>query len=165
MTSTPIKKSAGGRPPKFAEGRRPITLTLPDRILALLAQVHADRARAIVKCVEAVMEGKADDKNAVQLLEVLPGKALIVIQAGHALLQKIDWLRVVEIAPSRHLLVLPPGMPIERLEVELRDLRESLDAGQSRELRMLEQLQSTLIEQRRKQTLSKGELLFVDISQ
>ena len=103
-------------------------------------------------------------RNAVELLEVLPGRALIVLQAGHAMFEKIDWLRMVEIAPSRYLLVLPTGMPIERLEVELRDLRESLDSSQTGEHQMLEQLQSLLIEQRRKKSLSKGELLFVDVS-
>ncbi len=47
--------SQGGRPAKFDEPRRPVTVTLPVRILTQLAEIDADRARAIVKAVEAVL--------------------------------------------------------------------------------------------------------------
>ena len=48
------KKNRTGRPAKFAEPSRPVTVTLPERILDLLAAVDSDRAQAIVKTVEAI---------------------------------------------------------------------------------------------------------------
>lgn len=162
MTSTQIGKRAGGRPPKFKEVRRPITVTLPERILKALERVSPDRAKALVKCVEATLGTEANKKGAVELIEVLPGKALIVVNSNQSL-SRIDWLRLVEIAPARYLLVFPPGMPIERLEVELQDLVENLTPAEPEERLLLERLQKMLTQQRRQKNLSKGELLLVDI--
>ena len=163
MRSILIRKPAGGRPPKFNEKRRPITVTLPERALRVLEAVSKDRAKAIVKCVETAVGIDSGDKSAVQLVEVLPGKALIVIRAGHSLLAQIEWLRLVEIAPARHILVLPVGMPIERLEVELQDLLESLPAESVAEHNFLERLRVMIVSQRRKKSISKAEFLLVDI--
>ena len=88
---------------------------------------------------------------------------MIVIGAGRALLEKIEWLRLVEIAPARHLLVLPTGMPIERLEVELLDLLDELAPSAVSERNFLERLRGMIVSQRRKKTISKAEFLFVDV--
>ena len=79
-------------------------------------------------------------------------------------LNRIEWLHLIEMAPARYLLLVPPGMPIERLEVELRDLMENLEADEADEYRMLEMLQNILVQHRRKKTVTKGELLFVDVA-
>ena len=39
-----VEKHPGGRPAKFAEPSRPVTVTLPERVLQLLAAVDADLA-------------------------------------------------------------------------------------------------------------------------
>ena len=71
MAST--SKSAGGRPPKFDEPRRPVTVTLPKRTLSALAALDADRARAIVKLVDAALSSK---KNGAKLVcAVFPGSS------------------------------------------------------------------------------------------
>lgn len=163
MTSTTIRKPAGGRPPKFTESRRPVTVTLPDRILRSLAEVSRDRAKAIVKCVEAVAGAGVSGDRAVELVEVLPGKAIIVVKAGRELFEKIDWLRLVEIAPARHILVLPAGVPVERLEVELRDLIDGLPATATAERSVLERCWSILVAQRRKKSIYKAEFMLVDV--
>lgn len=162
MTSTKNGKRAGGRPPKFREGSRPITVTLPERILEALERVNPDRARALVKCVEMATSAEGVERTPVELIEVLPGKALIVVNSNR-ILNKIDWLRLVEISPARYLLVLPSGMPIERLEVEIQDLAETLDPKEGGEHRLLTQLQKMLVQYRRQKTVSKGALLFVDV--
>ena len=74
-----MKKPAGGRPPKFREARRPVTVTLPERVLKTLEAVNPDRALAIVKCVDAVAGKGEHAAKPVELVEVLPGKALIVV--------------------------------------------------------------------------------------
>jgi hypothetical protein len=162
MTAIKKNKGAGGRPPKFTEVCRPVTVTLPERILHSLERVSSDRAKALVKCVEAAIGTDHIHHAPAELVEVLPGKALIVVNSNRTLNQ-IEWLRLVEMAPARYLLVLPPGIPIERLELEMRDLQENLTEGETEERLLLEQLQKLLAQQRRQKTLSKGELLLVDL--
>jgi hypothetical protein len=155
------KKNAGGRPPKFPELRRPVTVTLPERILQKLEVVNRDRSRAIVKCVEAVAGEGDRPLKSVELIEVAPGKALIVMRPSKSLSQ-IKWLRLVEIAPARYLLALPSGTHVEVLEVAIHDLLDDLDPG-SDERTLLTELQKIIGYQRRRRSLSKAELLFVDI--
>lgn len=160
MSETPRKPSAG-RPPKFQEASRPVTVTLPVRVLKALESVSPDRAEAIVKCVEAV-SGKGDQAlKAVELVEVIPGKALIVVGPSR-LLKQTDWLRLAEIAPARFLLVLPSGTPVDTLEVAVQDLIERLGPDDEGERRVLTELRALLADQRRQKTVSKAELLFVD---
>lgn len=161
MTSVKIRKTGGGRPPKFRESRKPITVTLPNRVLKALELVNPDRAVAIVKCVEAVVGVGTKGRFSVELVEVLPGKSLIVVGSCRSL-HHLDWLRLVEIAPARFLLVLPTGMPVERLEVELNDLLDGLDPAEVDERALLAGLREIVVQQRRQKKVSKAEMLFID---
>src|SRR5450759_23990 len=112
------KKNAGGRPPKFSVPRRPVTVTLPERTLSQLAAIDTDKARAIVKATDAV-RGYGDSRfRTVELVEMAPGKSLIVVSPSQAL-KRIPFLKLIEIAPARHLLTIPSGTAIESLEVAL----------------------------------------------
>jgi hypothetical protein len=155
------QKHAGGRPPKYDECRRPITVTLPERILRDLHSINPDRSRAIVKCVETVI-GKKSGRNfkLVELIELTPGKALIVVGPS-ASLQQIEWLRLVEISPLRYLLVLPSGMAVEVLEVTIHDILRDLDPNNS-ESALLKELLDVISPQRRGGSITKADLLFVD---
>jgi hypothetical protein len=155
-------KASGGRPPKFSELRRPITVTLPERVLRALESVNSDRARAIVKCVEAVVGRGEHAAKPVELVEVMPGKALIVIGPCKSL-SKISWLRLVEIAPARYLLVFPSGKSAESLELEIMDLLENLDDPDNVERALMDELRKLISHHRRGQRVSKQELVFVDI--
>jgi hypothetical protein len=137
-------------------------VTLPERILGQLEAIGHDRARAIVKCVETVLNDDGNPAKKVQLVEVAPGKALIVIRPCSSL-HKIAWLRLAEIAPGRHLLVLPPGTPVDSLEVALLDLIEGLAPEDSDERSLIEELRSVIGQQRRRRTVTKAELVFVDV--
>jgi len=155
------KKHAGGRPPKYSEARRPITVTLPERILNNLQSINPDRSRAIVRCVETAMEKGDPPFKPVELIEVTPGQALIVVGPSSSLRQ-IEWLRLVEIAPLRYLLVLPSGTAVEVLEVTIQDLLERLDPD-SNEIVLLRELLDIIGSQRRGQSISKAELLVINI--
>ena len=155
--------SAGGRPPKFSEPRRPITVTLPERILVNLESISRDRARAIVKCVEAVAGDGNSSFKPVELIEVLPGKALIIV-GSIRLLKQIKWLRLMEITPARWMLVIPSGTPIEALEIEIQDLLDKMKLFEKEERRILVELRALLAKLRRQDTVSKAELLFVETS-
>jgi hypothetical protein len=156
-----VQKHEGGRPPKYGEPSKPITVTLPERILKDLQSINPDRSRAIVKCVETLMEKGGRSLKHVQLIEVVPGKALIVV--GPSLyLRQIEWLQLVEITPLRYLLVLPSGTPVEALEVTIQDLLGQVDPDSDEKV-ILTELLDVIGFQRRDRSISKAELLFFSI--
>lgn len=155
------EKHAGGRPPKYREDRRPITVTLPERILRDLQSINPDRSQAIVKCVEAAIDKCDRSFKPVELIEFTPGKALILVGPSSSLRQ-IEWLHLVEITPLRYLLVIPSGTTVEALEVTIHDLLRHLETDSSESV-LLTELLKVIGHQRRSKSISKAELLFVDI--
>lgn len=156
---TTAKRS--GRPPKFKEARRPVTVTLPERTLRQLAAMHEDRAMAIVKLAEQATH--AGPEEAAKPLEVVPisrNQAILLVGPSLALL-RIHGLRLVEVAPSRFLLVVPSGTPVESLEVNIRDQLESLRESEASDRELLQNLLRLLGRQRRTAGMSKAELLLI----
>jgi hypothetical protein len=150
----------GGRPPKFDEPRRVVTVTLPERTLRQLAAVEPDLARAVVKVAQKALAGGRSPKAPVELIEAFPGTSVIVVAASRAL-RKIPWLRLIEIAPSRFLLTIVPGTPVETFEVELLDALESLPKDDHHERKILTELHRSLRSLRRGGAIRKAEILFV----
>ena len=157
MQKTGQKRTAG-RPPKFDERRRPVTVTLPQRVLDTLESVDADRARAIVRVTETAVGSNKAEQSLVELVEIGPRQCILVVGRSRQL-QKIPWLKLVEIAPARNLLIIPPGTPIETLEVSLSDLAEDAP-GNTWEGRMLTELRLLIGRMRREKRISKGEIIF-----
>lgn len=151
-----------GRPPKFEEARRPVTVTLPERTLQQLAALNNDRARAIVKATTLAIGFESGERPLVDLVEVRPSEAIIVVGPSQRL-GEIDWLRLVEIAPARHLLVIPTGTAIEQLEVAVGDLLERLTPDEKYEHELLTELHRVLRQRRRQQEVSKAEILLINI--
>lgn len=159
---TEAKIGSKGRPPKFREPRHPVTMTLPERILDRLAEIDPDRTCAVVKATEAVMGTGRGRLKPVELVEMAPGKSLIVVGPSKALRQ-IPWLKLIEIAPARYLLTIPSGTPIEGLEVALRDLFHKPELQKNeREATILNELLNLIGHQRRTHRLSKAEVLITD---
>ncbi|MGH7818140.1 MAG: hypothetical protein ACREQ9_00030 [Candidatus Binatia bacterium] len=158
-----VAANPGGRPRKFREPSRPITLTLPERTLRQLEVVDADRARAIVKVTDAVVSHDSAATNPVQIVEIEPGTAIILVGPSKVL-QQIPFLRLVEVAPARYLLTVPTGTPIESLEVALLDVLEGLPSREKHERALLEELRNHFRRFRHGQKMSKAELLFVGTS-
>ena len=155
-------KGQGGRPPKFNEPCRPVTVTLPKRILAQLEAIDTDRARALVKVTDAVAGARGDRFRPVELVEMAPGISLIVVGPSQALKQ-IAGLKLIEIAPARYLLTLLSGMPSESLEVALSDLLKDPDMQHNeRERVILQELMNLIGHQRRTQCISKAEILIIN---
>jgi hypothetical protein len=162
MTQENPEQRTGGRPPKFDEPRRPITVTLPERTLRQLSAISLDRAQAIVKVTDAVAGSNRTERRLVELIEVAPGKAVIVV--GPCLsLKQIPWLRLVEIAPGRNLLILPSGKAVDSLEVAILDIIENLSTLDDRERALLEELRGQLCRLRREDKISKAEIIFFDV--
>ncbi|OGV71331.1 MAG: hypothetical protein A2269_00190 [Lentisphaerae bacterium RIFOXYA12_FULL_60_10] len=157
------RKQSRGRPRKFTDSSRPVTVTLPEHTLQQLAAIDKDRARAIVKSVDFATGSGTDAPNPVELIEVASGKAIIVVGPSKAL-RTISWLKMIEITPTRYLLALPSGKAIESLEVTIRDLIENRkDAPEGPEKALLEELCKDLGKHRRSEKVTRGELLFVEI--
>jgi hypothetical protein len=156
------KKNAGGRPRKFAEPSHPITVTLPENTLAKLSALDPDRAKAIVKCADMAAGGNRTGQEPINVVEVAPGKAIILVGPSNSL-KRIKWLRMVQVAPFRYLLTIPTGTPVESLEVAILDTLENLSGEEATERPLLESLKHLISHQRRKATISKNELLFIDI--
>lgn len=150
-----------GRPPKFRGPRRPVTVTLPESTLARLSSIDLDRARAIVKVTDAVIPAEARQQSLVDLVEVSPGLAVILVGPSPRL-RKIEWLRLVEVAPLRFLLSIPTGTSIDSLELAVLDLLEDPTLDDDSERSLLIQLKDLIGGLRRRGQLSKGEMLFVD---
>lgn len=156
------KKKRGGRPPKFHEPRRPVTMTLPKRILDQLADIDPDRTCAVVKVTEAVVGTGRGRFKPVELIEMAPGKSMIIVGPSKALKQ-IPWLKLIEIAQARYLLTIPSGTPIEALEVALRDLASHSEIQKNkREKPVLYELLDLIGHHRRTQRLSKAEILIIE---
>jgi len=154
-------RGSGGRPPKFDEPRRPVTITLPERTLDRLAAVHPDRATAIVKLVDdALPEPTNGGRRLVDVVPVARGAAVILVAPSRSL-RRIPWLRLAEISPRRHLLTVVPGTPIESLEVAILDLIEGLPADENYERTILTKLRMLIGTSRRSRGISKFEMLYV----
>jgi hypothetical protein len=150
-----------GRPPKFQEPRRPITVTLPESTLARLAAIEPDRARAIVKATNAAMPADAKGRKPVELIEVMPGLGIIIVGPSRYL-QRIKWLRLIELAPTRFLVTIPTGTPVDSLELAIIDLLQNVKRHDEWEKSILEALRDLMRQVRLAGKLTKAELLFVD---
>jgi hypothetical protein len=154
-------RKTSGRPPKFEEARRPITVTLPERTLQQLAALSKDRAKAIVKATTLAIGFESGERPLVDIVEVRPGESVIIVGPSRRLLE-ISWLRMVEIAPARHLLVIPTGTAIEQLEVAVDDLFDRLLSDEKYEHELLSELYRVLQQRRRQQEVSKAEILLLN---
>jgi hypothetical protein len=154
-------KRRKGRPPKFEESRRPVTVTLPESTLARLAAINPDRAQAIVKAVGTKAPLDAKHQKQVELVEVAPGVGIILVGPSRYL-KRIKWLRLVEIAPMRYLLTIPVGTPVDSLELAVVDLLEKLESLDEWERSVLEQLRDLMRTLRLGDKVYKAELLFID---
>jgi hypothetical protein len=136
-------------------------VTLPEGTLARLASIDPDRARAIVKATDAAMPVDGKRQMQVDLVEVSPGLSMIMVGPSQ-LLPKIQWLRLVEVAPMRFLLSIPLGASIDSLELAVIELLEDNKQYDGWEHSLLTQLRALIRRLRSRGELSKAEMLFVD---
>ena len=157
----PYDNAKGGRPAKFDEPSRPVTITLPDRILERIKEIDDDRAKGIVKAVETALAGAGDaPAEPVRKLRIAKDESLLVV-ARSRLLAAVPWITLIEIAPGRHLLSLRDGATIEKLEVTLGDLLDSNPDASQAERNVLRTLLSRIRAPRRNQAVRKEEILVV----
>ena len=159
-TQHPGPANKGGRPSKFDEPSRPVTMTLPDRILARLREIDGDRARAVVKAVEAVLGSDRAPRESVAEMRVAEDESLLVV-SDNRFLRSIPWLSLLEVGPGRFLLSLQDGVQIEKLEVTLEDLIETDASVGEADRAFLRTLLDRIRAPRRSQTVRSEQILVV----
>lgn len=156
------KPTAGGRPRKFKEPSGPVTVTLPDRTLELLRRIDADRARAIVKAVDAVVGSQSSGTTEVEIVQMAPGTGLVIVPPNRSL-RSIRWIKTIEVAPTRHLLAIVPGEPVEKIEIALLDLIEEARDTAPEDVPVLLALREKICQLRRSRKISAAEILCVSM--
>jgi hypothetical protein len=135
-------------------------VTLPERTLARLDTIDPDRGRAIVKATNAAapLDG---ERGLPELVEVAPGVSVILVGPS-VCLRKIEWLRMIEVAPLRYLLTIPLGTPVDSLELAVIDEMDTAEAQDPWEQAVLQRLRQLFGSLRRGSELSKAEVLLVE---
>lgn len=159
MDTQKQRKKSGGRPPKFDEPSRPVTLTLPERTLHELRQVDADPGRAIVKLATWALQNGGKHEPLVEIVKSSDEVGIIVIGPCLALTQ-IPFLHLVEVGPARYLLALDSGHDFKALEIAIRDIVEDLPPTDTRERHLLGQLLERMKHLRKSDAISRAEILF-----
>ena len=128
--------------------------------MQLLAGVDSDRAKAISKLVASLLDPRGKFPPPVVTVEVAAGMAIILVNHSERL-ARLPWLRLIEVAPGRHLISIRSGTSIESMEVAMQDLLEDLPPEKSPDREILEVLMQIIRASRRKKTTLKEEILFV----
>jgi len=155
-------RKRSGRPRKFAEPSRPVTLTLPVRTLEQIRQLGADRARVVERLVDEASSRKASQSGYASVVRMGHHSGLVVVGACRPL-ASIPGIRLVEIAPGRHLLSVRPGTSPADLELALSDALEDIPTQDASDRDTLTSLSAILKSARRSFRLSREEILILHL--
>lgn len=154
------KGGRGGRPRKFHQPSRPVTMTLPESTLRQLRIWGPDRARATAQAVALAFESRRKAGASVDLCPVGDGQSLILVGPSRYL-RKVKGLRMAEVAPGRFLLSIPAGWTLSSLEVALHDVEESVSPDDPEEGAMIRRLIQIIRNSRRAGTARQEGILLV----
>lgn len=150
-----------GRPPKFQEPRRAVTITLPESTLDQLQRLHDDRSVAIVRIVDDA-QSRYSNRQPLEIVPVGPRQGLIItiFASGYS---KIPFVRLVEVEPGRNLIALDPGRSIADLELAVADLLAEGEDLTSQDQTLMSSLLKMLRQLRKADQISKAEILLVNL--
>jgi|688.fasta_scaffold244953_2 hypothetical protein len=151
-------RNLGGRPPKFNEPSRPVTLTLPESTLKQLESIDSDRAQAIVKLTHTAFP-EPNQSQPVEIVNVDRQSGLLIV-GSNATLKAIPFLKLIEVALGRFLIAIDQGHDFRSLELALRDLIEEAQVP-PQDLPTIESLLETIRTVRRTEQASPATILFV----
>ena len=147
--------------PKTGEPNRVVTIALPEKTLRVLETYDQDLAQAIVKVTDQAIQRAFPKGSSYEIVKVAPRKSIfIVVSKTH--LSKIQWLRLVEIAPGRNLITIPSGTSLESVEIAILELIENIPSDEARERNLLEEFCKYIGRLRRYKKMSTVEILIVD---
>lgn len=156
-------RNLGGRPRKYSEPSRPVTVTLPESTLQALHRVSPDRGLAIVKLAQAVT--RSDDTNypPVSIVRIGDDMGLIIVGPSTTL-RDIPFVRLVEVAPLRYIIALERAHGFSDLEIALNDAMEDLGESESQEITIVRELLLHIKELRKAAQVSMAEIVLVSLN-
>ena len=121
--------SARGRPRKFGRHAKPVTLTLPDDVIAHLRAIDPDLGRAIVGLVERIRKPETRPRAAVEVAS--HGNRSVILVRPVAALKRLNGVQLVPVADGRALIALRQPHSISELELHLLDALEKSSLAES----------------------------------
>ena len=117
-----------GRPRKFGRPSRPLTVTLPEDVIARLGEIDNDLGQAIVKAVEHRPRQRPRVVRPAELASY--GSHAVIVVTPVKALQRLPGVQLVPIGNGRALISLDQPNAIPQLELQIRDVIEREDVGQ-----------------------------------
>ena len=115
-------KPGRGRPKKYGRPARPVTVTLPDDVIARLAAIDVDLGRAIVAAVARSRAQRAHVAPPAELASY--GSHAVIVVTPVKALERLSGVQLVPVGGGRALISLEPPQSIPQLELDIRDAIE-----------------------------------------
>jgi hypothetical protein len=119
----PSAKPHRGRPSKFGRVSRPVTVTLPDDVVAALRALDPDLSRAIVHASEVASARAAGPSVALTRY----GTSAVIVVTPNRVVERLPGVKLVPLPNGRALISLDRETNVAEFEVRLRDAL--VDAG------------------------------------
>lgn len=157
------KKGLGGRPPKYNEPSRPVTVTLPESTLERLHRIDPDRGQAIVKLTESLFRTEKMAEERITVTQMGDGVGLIIVGPSKTL-RSIPFVRLVEVAPLRYLIALDRTKSFGDLEIAIQDALDDFPKGDAEEKDMMSELHQRIRQLRKGEQMSMAEIVLVSMN-
>lgn len=127
--ATSLVKRRRGRPSKFGRPSNPVTVTLPEDVIARLGEIDADLGRAIVAIVEHRPRPRPRSVEAAQLATY--GRHAVIVVTPIKALNRLPGVQLIPVGNNRALISLDHANAIPQLELDIRDAIERNGVGKS----------------------------------
>jgi hypothetical protein len=108
-----------GRPAKYGRPSQPVTLTLPDDVVARLKRVDPDLGRAVVSLVERVARPRPVEAPSADIVGW--GRQQVILVTPSPALKRLPGVQLVPAGAGRALIALEHPNSISQLELDIRD--------------------------------------------
>ena len=136
-----LVKPRPGRPRKYDRPSRPLTVTLPEDVIARLSAIDADLGRAIVSVAERQSRRPVRATRPAEIASY--GRHAVIVVTPVKVLKRLPGVQLVPVGAGRALIALEHPHSIPRLELDIRDAIERDGVG-SQERRTLEAIADIL---------------------
>ena len=138
-----------GRPRKFTEPSRPVTLTLPEHIIKALNAIDHDLSRAVVRLMQPQL---VEQPHPPAELVLFGARAVIVVNPTRTLEQRTG-VMLVPLSDGRALIAFDDSLTANSLELVIQDVLEEKDLPDE-DARIFEGIRTLLRDARRSETVS-----------
>jgi len=130
--------------------------------LARLAAIDEDRARAIARVTELATASETFDEALVEVNKVTPSLGMITVPYCRYL-TAIPGLNLVQVQPSRYLIVITSGSPLSLIELTIADVLHELGPEEARDHEILARVLDHLRDFRRLRRVSTAEVILLEL--